>query len=100
MEWPLIGINWSATWKQPQISPVESASVQVSKTGYHWLVCMSQARFSGAIRSFRVLTRNCIHYGRLCRDRRPETSVLPSSLQAPRRLLKMALARPLLPLPF
>ena len=43
-----------------------------------------------------IPTRNCLHYGQPCHDRRPETSVLPSSVQPPRRLLKMALARPLL----
>jgi hypothetical protein len=30
MEWPLVGINWSAIWNQPQISPVKSASVRRS----------------------------------------------------------------------
>ena len=43
-----------------------------------------------------IPTRNCLHYGQPCRDRRPETSVLASSVQPQRRLLKMALARPLL----
>ena len=76
-------INWIKKYMAPGI---------MERTGASYEHFMAQSLL---LQDVPALARNCIHYGQPCRDRRLEISVLPSCVQPPRRLLKMASARPL-----